>query len=173
MVPRCFRRWVVRGNEEGEEGRGRRRAEEGKVEEELTFWKRPKTKNVLRCAQMICCWLRAGDKIFFAALAEDRDYSVATLRTYRSLRSRKIAYPSLRSEIYCSLRSRRILANTNPSSIQNRDAAEGADFLMVKPSLPYLDIIRDCANLQPDIPVACYQVSGGSVVGLHRCSRDL
>jgi len=42
----------------------------------------------------------------------------------------------------------------------NRDALEGADFLMVKPSLPYLDIIRDCANLQPDIPTACYQVSG-------------
>jgi porphobilinogen synthase len=31
---------------------------------------------------------------------------------------------------------------------------------MVKPSLPYLDIIRDCADLQPDIPTACYQVSG-------------
>ncbi|GHJ87787.1 hypothetical protein NliqN6_4189 [Naganishia liquefaciens] len=42
----------------------------------------------------------------------------------------------------------------------NRDALEGADILMVKPSLPYLDIIQDCATLQPDLPTACYQVSG-------------
>jgi porphobilinogen synthase len=31
---------------------------------------------------------------------------------------------------------------------------------MVKPSLPYLDIISDSAQLEPDLPVACYQVSG-------------
>lgn len=42
----------------------------------------------------------------------------------------------------------------------NRDAFEGADILMVKPALPYLDIIQDCATLQPDLPTACYQVSG-------------
>jgi porphobilinogen synthase len=31
---------------------------------------------------------------------------------------------------------------------------------MVKPSLPYLDIIADAAQLAPDHPIACYQVSG-------------
>ena len=31
---------------------------------------------------------------------------------------------------------------------------------MVKPSLPYLDIISDCVAVAPDHPVACYQVSG-------------
>lgn len=31
---------------------------------------------------------------------------------------------------------------------------------MVKPSLPYLDIISDAAQLTPDHPIACYQVSG-------------
>jgi len=31
---------------------------------------------------------------------------------------------------------------------------------MVKPSLPYLDIISDCVVVAPDHPVACYQVSG-------------
>lgn len=31
---------------------------------------------------------------------------------------------------------------------------------MVKPALPYLDVIQDCAQLQPDLPTACYQVSG-------------
>ncbi|EEB96323.1 hypothetical protein MPER_04561 [Moniliophthora perniciosa FA553] len=41
-----------------------------------------------------------------------------------------------------------------------RDAAEGADIIMVKPALPYLDIIADAAQLAPDHPLACYQVSG-------------
>ncbi|WVQ67530.1 uncharacterized protein L199_005730 [Kwoniella botswanensis] len=41
-----------------------------------------------------------------------------------------------------------------------RDAREGADILMVKPALPYLDIISDCAQYAPDHPTACYQVSG-------------
>lgn len=31
---------------------------------------------------------------------------------------------------------------------------------MVKPALPYLDIIADAAQLAPDHPLACYQVSG-------------
>ena len=37
---------------------------------------------------------------------------------------------------------------------------EGADFLMIKPGLPYLDIIRDVKNNVPNIPIAVYQVSG-------------
>lgn len=41
----------------------------------------------------------------------------------------------------------------------DRDVAEGADFVMVKPGMPYLDIIRDCADRSP-VPVAVYQVSG-------------
>ncbi|TFK44852.1 hypothetical protein BDQ12DRAFT_641849 [Crucibulum laeve] len=41
-----------------------------------------------------------------------------------------------------------------------RDTAEGADIIMVKPALPYLDIIADAAELAPDHPLACYQVSG-------------
>jgi porphobilinogen synthase len=31
---------------------------------------------------------------------------------------------------------------------------------MVKPAMPYLDIISDAAQLTPDHPLACYQVSG-------------
>ncbi|BGP16825.1 hypothetical protein JCM10213_004671 [Rhodosporidiobolus nylandii] len=41
-----------------------------------------------------------------------------------------------------------------------RDAQEGADFLMVKPALPYLDIMREAKDLAPGLPLACYQVSG-------------
>ncbi|MDD3722902.1 MAG: porphobilinogen synthase [Lutibacter sp.] len=39
------------------------------------------------------------------------------------------------------------------------DDMEGADILMVKPALSYLDIIRDVKN-NFDRPVACYNVSG-------------
>ena len=39
------------------------------------------------------------------------------------------------------------------------DAAEGADIIMVKPALSYLDIIREVAN-RINLPVAAYSVSG-------------
>ena len=39
------------------------------------------------------------------------------------------------------------------------DLAEGADIVMVKPALPYLDIVAAARELA-DVPVAAYQVSG-------------
>ena len=39
------------------------------------------------------------------------------------------------------------------------DLAEGADIVMVKPALPYLDIVSAVAQMSP-VPVAAYQVSG-------------
>ena len=39
------------------------------------------------------------------------------------------------------------------------DVAEGADLVMVKPALPYLDVLRQVADAV-DVPVAAYQVSG-------------
>ena len=39
------------------------------------------------------------------------------------------------------------------------DVAEGADIVMVKPALPYLDVVRAVAE-SVDVPVAAYQVSG-------------
>ncbi len=40
------------------------------------------------------------------------------------------------------------------------DIAEGADLIMVKPALAYLDIIRLAADRFPGIPLAAYNVSG-------------
>ncbi len=39
------------------------------------------------------------------------------------------------------------------------DVQEGADVLMVKPALPYLDVIRAVRD-EFDLPVAAYNVSG-------------
>ena len=40
------------------------------------------------------------------------------------------------------------------------DVAEGADMLMVKPALPYLDVIHRLAQAHPELPLAAYNVSG-------------
>ncbi len=51
-----------------------------------------------------------------------------------------------------------------------RDAAEGADILMVKPALPYLDVL---AALSAEIPLpwAAYQTSG-EAAGIHLVARE-
>lgn len=40
------------------------------------------------------------------------------------------------------------------------DVAEGADMIMVKPALPYLDVVRRLHDAQLEVPLAAYQVSG-------------
>ena len=46
------------------------------------------------------------------------------------------------------------------------DCAEGADMLMVKPALPYLDVLSDISQ-KSDIPVYAYQVSGEYAMLVH------
>lgn len=41
-----------------------------------------------------------------------------------------------------------------------QDLSEGADMLMVKPGLPYLDVIYRVKSAHPEVPLAAYQVSG-------------
>lgn len=51
-------------------------------------------------------------------------------------------------------------ANIRESILETQlDIDEGADFVMVKPALPYLDVLREVADMSP-VPVAAYQVSG-------------
>jgi porphobilinogen synthase len=40
------------------------------------------------------------------------------------------------------------------------DVDEGADMLMVKPALAYLDVIRVVRDAFPELPMAAYNVSG-------------
>ena len=40
------------------------------------------------------------------------------------------------------------------------DVEEGADFLMVKPALAYLDVIRRVSDAFPEVPMVAYNVSG-------------
>ena len=41
-----------------------------------------------------------------------------------------------------------------------QDVVEGADLLMVKPALAYLDVVRETRNRFPDLPLVAYNVSG-------------
>ncbi|GAA5803301.1 delta-aminolevulinic acid dehydratase [Helicostylum pulchrum] len=41
-----------------------------------------------------------------------------------------------------------------------RDMEEGADCIMIKPGMPYLDIVREAAEIAADYPISVYQVSG-------------
>ncbi len=51
-------------------------------------------------------------------------------------------------------------ANAREARVEARlDVEQGADLLMVKPALSYLDIIRDIRD-NFDLPLACYNVSG-------------
>jgi porphobilinogen synthase len=40
------------------------------------------------------------------------------------------------------------------------DLFEGADMVMVKPALPYLDVVHAVKLAYPDVPLAAYNVSG-------------
>ncbi|MBZ8177635.1 porphobilinogen synthase [Corynebacterium sp. 3HC-13] len=51
-------------------------------------------------------------------------------------------------------------ANFRESLLETQlDIDQGADFVMVKPALPYLDVLHAVAQMSP-VPVAAYQVSG-------------
>lgn len=51
-------------------------------------------------------------------------------------------------------------ANIRESLLETQlDLDEGADFVMVKPAMPYLDVLAKVAEMSP-VPVAAYQVSG-------------
>jgi len=61
-----------------------------------------------------------------------------------------------------------------------RDVSEGADMLMVKPGLAYLDLVRETKNAFPHHPMFIYQVSGeyamlhhGSVAGAFNLETTL
>ena len=75
-------------------------------------------------------------------------------------------YGPFREAVDSSLKGDRLTYQQDPARGVNEalievalDVAEGADLVMVKPALPYLDILTAVAQASP-VPVAAYQVSG-------------
>jgi porphobilinogen synthase len=74
-------------------------------------------------------------------------------------------YGPFREAVGSSLKGDRKSYQQDPSNAREAlrelelDLAEGADMVMVKPAMAYLDILRQVAEVSP-VPVAAYQVSG-------------
>lgn len=74
-------------------------------------------------------------------------------------------YGPFRDAVGSSLDGDRRTYQQDPANVRESllevelDVAEGADFVMVKPGLPYLDVLRAVSEISP-VPVAVYQVSG-------------
>jgi porphobilinogen synthase len=74
-------------------------------------------------------------------------------------------YGPFREAVASSLDGDRRTYQQNPGNAREAvheielDIAEGADIIMVKPAMAYLDVVRAAAEVSP-VPVAAYQVSG-------------
>ncbi len=74
-------------------------------------------------------------------------------------------YGPFRDAVESSLEGDRRTYQQDPPNVREAlrevalDVAEGADIVMVKPALPYLDVVS-AVRAAVDIPVAAYQVSG-------------
>jgi porphobilinogen synthase len=74
-------------------------------------------------------------------------------------------YGPFRDAVDSQLQGDRLTYQQDPANAREAlrevdlDLAEGADVVMVKPALSYLDILREVAEVA-DVPVAAYQVSG-------------
>ena len=74
-------------------------------------------------------------------------------------------YGPFRQAVNSSLKGDRKTYQQDPANFREAmrelslDLAEGADIVMVKPALPYLDVLRKVADTV-DVPVAAYQISG-------------
>jgi porphobilinogen synthase len=74
-------------------------------------------------------------------------------------------YGPFRDAVESALTGDRLTYQQDPANAREAlleaalDVHEGADLVMVKPALPYLDVLRRVADASP-VPVAAYQVSG-------------
>jgi porphobilinogen synthase len=74
-------------------------------------------------------------------------------------------YGPFRDAVESTLQGDRLTYQQDPANAREAlrevalDAAEGADVVMVKPALPYLDVIAQ-VRAATEVPVAAYQVSG-------------
>lgn len=102
-----------------------------------------------------------------AAIREGLDaagYADVSIMAY-SAKYASAFFGPFREAVGCSLEGDRKTYQQDPANRRESvletelDIEEGADFVMVKPAMAYLDIVREVANFSP-VPVAAYQVSG-------------
>jgi porphobilinogen synthase len=95
---------------------------------------------------------------------DDAGYPDAGILAY-SAKYASAFYGPFRDAVESALQGDRLTYQQDPGNAREAlreaalDLAEGADIVMVKPALSYLDIVRAVAEVS-DVPVAAYQVSG-------------
>lgn len=95
---------------------------------------------------------------------DDAGYQDVAIMAY-SAKYASAFFGPFRDAVGSSLQGDRRTYQQDPANVRESllevelDIDEGADFVMVKPALPYLDIVSAVAQISP-VPVAAYQVSG-------------
>ncbi|QNE88834.1 porphobilinogen synthase [Corynebacterium incognita] len=105
-----------------------------------------------------------GQVAAIRAALDDAGYTDVAIMAY-SAKYASAFYGPFREAVGSSLQGDRRTYQQNPANLRESlleaqlDIEEGADFVMVKPALPYLDVLSAIAESSP-VPVAAYQVSG-------------
>lgn len=95
---------------------------------------------------------------------DDAGYEDVSIMAY-SAKYASAFFGPFRDAVGCSLHGDRKAYQQDPANRRESmlevqlDIDEGADMVMVKPAMAYLDVVREVANLS-SVPVAAYQVSG-------------
>lgn len=98
------------------------------------------------------------------AALDEEGYQDVAIMAY-SAKYASAFFGPFREAVGSSLQGDRRTYQQDPANLRESlleaelDIAEGADFIMVKPALPYLDVLTRIADTSP-VPVAAYQVSG-------------
>jgi porphobilinogen synthase len=98
------------------------------------------------------------------AALDDAGYPDAGILAY-SAKYASAFYGPFRDAVESALQGDRLTYQQDPANAREAlreaalDLAEGADIVMVKPAMSYLDVVRAVAEVS-DVPVAAYQVSG-------------
>ena len=95
---------------------------------------------------------------------DDAGYEDVSIMAY-SAKYAAAFFGPFRDAVGCSLQGDRKAYQQDPANRRESllevqlDIDEGADMVMVKPAMAYLDVVREVADFSP-VPVAAYQVSG-------------
>ncbi|MCQ9351777.1 porphobilinogen synthase [Corynebacterium sp. 153RC1] len=106
---------------------------------------------------------------------DEQGFSDVAIMAY-SAKYASAFYGPFREAVGSSLQGDRRTYQQDPANFRESllevelDVAEGADFVMVKPAMPYLDVLREVAQSSP-VPVAAYQVSGEYAM-LHAAAQN-
>ena len=106
----------------------------------------------------------AWDGSFHGADLDEAGHEDVAIMAY-SAKYASAFFGPFRDAVGSSLEGDRRTYQQDPANVRESlleaelDIAEGADFVMVKPALPYLDVLAKIAEVSP-VPVAAYQVSG-------------